>query len=193
MNRSKIYSLSALALILASIGAVSAMWYQSLAINVYVHTGTVAVEWSHWSCNDDGPDPQTPDSNFDNSEGKDVAECIVTPEITNDNGDVIKLNVTIVNAYPGYHADVAMFVDNIGTIPVKLYNYSIVDVDSSAMNVQFTIPTDTQIHPGDEGEYHLIIDVLQTAQQNSTYSFEIELGFAQWNEVSGAPIQVTGP
>jgi hypothetical protein len=193
MNRSRIYSLSALALILASIGAVSAMWYQSLAINVYVHTGTVAVEWSNWSCSDTGADPQTPESGFDNSEDKDVASCIVTPEIIDDDGHTVKLNVTIVNAYPGYRANIAMFVDNVGTIPVKLYNYSITGIDDSAMNVQFVIPTDTQIHPGNDGEYHLIIDILQTAQQNSTYTFEIELGFAQWNEVSGAPIQVTGP
>ncbi len=185
MNRSRIYSLTALALIVASVGAASAMWYQSLRVNVTVHTGDVSVKWVNWSCSDTGPDPQTPDTVFHNEEGKDVAQCIIQPEITDDNGNVIKLNVTIVNAYPGYHADAALVVQNSGTIPVKLYTHSITGVDEDALAVSLGLPETTQIHPGENGTIHLLIDVLQTAEQGSTYTFEVNLTYAQWNEVTG--------
>jgi len=185
MNKNRIYSLSALALILASIGAVSAMWYQSLRVNVAVNTGDVAVKWSNWSCNDNGPDPQIPDSEFNNSEGKDVAQCMVKPEINDSEGNTIKLNVTITNAYPGYHANVTLVVDNIGTIPVKLYQHTMTGVNSDALAVSLQIPQSTQIHPGSNGTYYLVIDVLQAANQSSTYSFEVNMTFAQWNEVTG--------
>jgi len=184
MNRSRIYSLTALALIVASVGAASAMWYQSLLVNVTVHTGDVSVRWVNWSCSDTGSDPQTPESSFHNEEDKDVAQCIIQPEITED-GNVIKLNVTIVNAYPGYHADAALVVQNSGTIPVKLYTHSMSGVDEDALNVNLGLPPSTQIHPGDNSTIHLIIDVLQTAEQSSTYSFEVNLTYAQWNEVTG--------
>ena len=184
MNRTKIFSLSALALIIASVGAISAMWSETLRVNVTVSTGEVDVEWSDWWCNDIGPDPQTPDGPFHNDEGKDVAHCIVEAEEWEDD-QVIKLNVTIVNAYPGYRANITMLVDNIGTIPVKLYSYDITYIDTSALAVTFNLPEGSQIHPGEAGEIQLIIDVLQTAQENTTYTFEITLVYAQWNEVPG--------
>ncbi len=184
MNKSRIYSLSALALILASIGAVSAMWYQSIGIDVTIHTGRVAVIWDGWSCNDEGADPQIPNTSFDNSEGKDVATCSISSLETNDDGTVT-LNVTITNAYPGYFANLSLLVKNVGTIPVKLVNSSIQGADSNALMVDLQTPGSTQIHPDETGQYYLNIGVLQTAQQSSTYSFTVTLMFAQWNEVTG--------
>ncbi len=185
MNRSKIYSISALALIVASIGAITAMWSETLQVNVTVSTGEVDVKWSDWGCNDTGADPQTPGGQFNNSEGKDVAHCYVEPEMWDGENDVIKLNVTIVNAYPGYRATVWLVVDNIGTIPVKLYNYTVTSINTTALDVSFDVLQGSQIHPGGNDTILLIIDVLQAAQENTTYTFEITLTYAQWNEVTG--------
>jgi len=160
------------------------MWSETLRVNVTVSTGEVDVKWSAYYCSDTGPDPQTPDS-FSNTEEKDVAQCYVTAEEYDDEGDVIKLNVTIVNAYPGYHAEITGIVDNIGTIPVKLLSHNMTGVDESAISAYLDIPEDTQIEPGDNSTYTLTIDVLQEASENATYTFEVTLVFAQWNEVSG--------
>lgn len=184
MNRTKVFSITALALIVASVGAITAMWSETLRVNVTVSTGEVDVKWSDWGCNDTGADPQTPGGQFNNSEGKDVAQCYVEPEIFDEEDDVIKLNVTIVNAYPGYRAFIWLVVDNIGTIPVKLYNYTVTPTDP-ALDVSFNALQGTQIHPGGNDTISLIIDVLQTAEENTTYTFEITLTYAQWNEVTG--------
>ena len=168
-------------LLLASAGIAYALWSETLKINVTVKTGEVDVKWSDWSCNDNGADPQSP--GFNNSEGKDVAKCYVEEEKYDEEGDLIKLNVTITNAYPGYHAVITGIVDNIGTIPVKLYNHSISSYDTQALSVNLGIPGDTQIEPGGNSTYTLTIDVLQNASETSTYSFEVTLVFAQWNEV----------
>ena len=81
-------------------------------------------------------------------------------------------------------ACISFRVNNTGTIPVKLYDYRLEDVNTTALNVTFTIPEITQIHPGEEsGTYTLCVGVLQEADENSSYSFTLELTFAQWNEV----------
>ncbi len=178
---SKIIGILALTILLASLATAYAMWSETLRINVTINTGEVDVEWSDWACSDTGPDPQAP--GFNNSEGKDVASCIVEPELYDDEGDVIKLNVTIVNAYPGYQPEFKFLVDNIGTIPVKLLNYTIIGVNTTALDVEFYPPADTQIHAGEDSTYEMKVTVLQAAEENATYTFEITLVFAQWNEV----------
>ncbi|MCD6301173.1 MAG: hypothetical protein J7L82_03785 [Staphylothermus sp.] len=176
----KIFGIIMLAVILVGFGTAMAMWSETLRTNVYIDTGEVKVEWSDWYCSDTGPDPQAP--GFNNDEGKDVASCYVEPE-TIDDGNVIKLNVTLVNAYPGYTVNIMMVVDNIGSIPVKLYDHQLSGVDAEALDVNLIIPSDTQIHPNENGTYILEITVLQAANEASTYSFELQLTFAQWNEV----------
>ena len=164
-----------------------AMWSETLRANVYVNTGEVKVKWSEWYCSDTGPDPQDEYYGYSNEEGKDVAQCIVTAEQwAHDPPDPIKLNITLVNAYPGYSVNVTMIVDNIGTVPVKLYNISWTHwdpEDAEALFVYMVYPTDTQIEPGENATYVLYITVLQSANETSTYSFDVELTFAQWNEV----------
>ncbi len=185
MNRSRMFSLVSLALLLASIGAVAAMWTSTLRVNVAVQTGDVSVAWVKWSCSDKGPDPQIPGSKYSNTEGKNVASCIITPEVTDSHGNVLKLNVTIHNAYPGYHVVVYMTVKNIGTIPVKLYTSSLTGGSPGAVTAQLIKPADTQIDAGNTSQYQLVINVEDGATQNSTYTFQLTLVFAQWNEVSG--------
>lgn len=170
-----------LAALLMAFGSALAMWSETIRINTYIHTGEVRVAFGGWQVNDNGSDPQC--EGYDNSEGKDVAHIYVTPERYDEQNNTIKLNVTIVNAYPGYCAMVAFNVTNIGTIPVKLLNATIINLNTTALYAKLGIPKDTQIHSNENGTYSLIIGVKQAAEETTTYSFEVQLVFAQWNEV----------
>ena len=44
-------------------------------------------------------------------------------------------------------------------------------------------PLDTQIDPGETDTYELCIHVTQNASESTSYSFELIMVFAQWNEV----------
>lgn len=165
--------------ILAAFGFALAMWSETLLVNVTVETGEVDVKFSEWYCSDTGPDPQA--EGYSNEEGKNVANCIVEPELYDEEEDVIKLAVSVSNAYPGYTVDVYLIVDNVGTIPVKLYDHEI--VFDEPIIAELIIPEDTQIDPGLNATYILRITIPQEAEELSTYSGEITLVFAQWNEV----------
>ncbi|MEM4717457.1 MAG: hypothetical protein QXE81_01700 [Desulfurococcaceae archaeon] len=174
-------SLKAIAIpliLLATIGFALAMWYETLYVNVTVQTGEVKVEFSEWYCSDTGPDPQA--EGFNNEEGKDVANCSVSVEVEED-GVVTKLAVSLDNAYPGYMVDIYLLIDNIGTIPVKLYDY-ILNFDEP-IYAELIIPEDAQIDPGYSSTYILRITIPQDAEELSTYYGELTLTFAQWNEV----------
>ncbi|RLG78501.1 MAG: hypothetical protein DRO40_13795 [Thermoprotei archaeon] len=182
----KIFAIAIVSILLIGFGAALAMWSETLKLNAYVNTGEVKVKWSDWNCTDTDADPQAP--GFNNTEGKDVAKCIVSVEEDDGAGNPIKLNVTIVNAYPGYAVNITLVVDNIGTIPVKLLSYSWTDLstaDEEALNITLYKPADTQMHEGENTTYILEIIVTQEANETATYSFDLELTFAQWNEVNG--------
>jgi len=189
-------------LILSTTGLAYAMWSETLRINVTVNTGEVDVEWSSWNCTDTGIDP---------GYTKNVSACYVTNETSDSEGDVIKLNVTIVNAYPSYNVTVYGEVDNIGTIPVKFLK-AFIDMDNDGVfdgddvemtlcvvydldldndtkadvNVHLFLADDggdgSQIDPGDSDFYGLNIHIKQNATELTTYQFHIVLIFAQWND-----------
>jgi len=189
---------------LASMSVALAMWSETLKINVTVNTGEVDVEWSNFWDNDtvEKPEAYPP---------LDVTKVYVEAEDWDTEGDTIKLNVTIVNAYPCYNVSIYGNVSNIGTIPVKLLSATIkytidaeeqsvslplgtwvdldLDNDSKAdINVFLEISNDAdcdgiQIDPGSFDVYELTIHVKQNAAELRTYFFEIEMVFAQWNEV----------
>jgi len=175
-------TLFGLVLAVIALGAALAMWSESLTVNVSVSTGEVKVKFSDWYCSDTGADPQA--QGFSNTEGKDVASCDISIEEVDSGNNAVKLLVTISKAYPGYSVDVGLVIDNIGTIPVKLLSSRISGVNESALNVSLTVPEDTQIEPDGSSTYTLHITVLQTAEEKNTYTFEVTLTFAQWNEVT---------
>ncbi|MGB9827778.1 hypothetical protein IMZ38_02185 [Thermosphaera chiliense] len=179
---STIMGLTFIGLMLLALGVATAMWMETLWINTYIETGEVRVAWTEWTCSDQGPDPQAGEP-FHNEEGKNVAQCIVTPEIYDDEQNVIKVNITLVNAYPGYAPFITLYAGNIGTIPVKLLNYTNLQYDEEPLTVYLDIPEDTQIHPGESLPIGIHIIVNQEAEELTTYSFELEFTFAQWNEV----------
>ncbi len=180
-THNKVAAIALIAVLAAAFGAALAMWSETLRINTYIHTGEVDVAWAGWNCTDTGPDPQAP--GFNNTEGKDVASCNVTAERYDNENETIKLNVTITNGYPGYSVNITGYVENTGTIPVKLLNWTITGVNTTALDVHLYIPGDTQLHPGYNHSYILEVTILQNATEYTDYTFEVTLVFAQWNEV----------
>lgn len=166
-------------IVLAALGLALAMWSETLMVNVTVETGEVDVKFSGWACSDIGPDPQA--EGFYNSEGKNVAWCSVVEGEKDDEGDLIELVVTIGNAYPGYTVEVYLYIDNIGTIPVKLYDYEL--TFEEPIEYELSIPEDTQLHPGETATYILKITIPQEADECAEYTGKVTLVFAQWNEV----------
>jgi len=188
-------ALLALIAAIAIFGVVYAMWSETLRVNVVINTGEVDVAWDDWWDNDTLEKP-----------GLDVTTVDVSSELTDDEGDVIKLKVTIDDAYPCYKVGIYGKVKNVGSIPVKLLSAKIkydtteipitlctwqdldLDGDGKAdINVHLELAEDggdgTQIDPDDTDTYELCIHVKQDAKENSSYSFELILEFAQWNEV----------
>jgi len=160
-------------LLVAVVAGAVAMWSDTLKINATIETGEVKVKFSTFECVEE---PE--------AEGKDVGSCTVVGEIFDGEEMPVKLKVTVSNAYPSYHVIVYFTVDNVRSIPVKLFSYEFVGVDAEALDVWLVIPEDTQIDPGYSSPYELHIHVKQDAAENSTYTFELELTFAQWNEVT---------
>ncbi|RLE90237.1 MAG: hypothetical protein DRN04_15390 [Thermoprotei archaeon] len=182
---------------LASMGIAFAMWSETLRINVTVDTGEVDVIWGKYWSNDTIEKPEV---------SLDVTKVYITEEAYDDEGDLIKLNVTIDNAYPGYKVGIYGMVNNTGSIPVKLLSATLkyndvetsltlcqwVDLDLDGdgdldLNVHLELAEDgedgTQIDPGATDTYELVIHVKQGANETATYGFEVEFVFAQWNEV----------
>lgn len=189
-------------LLLASAGIAYAMWSETLKVNVYVDTGEVDVKWSSWECNDAGIDP-----GYD----KDVGKCYVQPESEDIEGDVIKLNITLDNAYPSYNVTIMGEVDNIGSIPVEPVRFFFdsnengeYDPGETEIVVCTDYPLDldgdekadvdfhmfllndsgdgTQIDPNESDMYGFMIHIKQNATELETYEFHIVMQFAQWNE-----------
>ncbi len=176
-----VFGLALLGVMLASVVGAYSMWSETLTISGTVDTGEVKVVIANYTCSDTGADPQVPDAGFSNSEGKDVASCEITP--VSEDGSVVGLQVTIDNAYPGYEAAITASIQNVGTIPVKLLSATIDNPNEGIINVTLTHPEDTQMHPGDVHDYTITVDVSQSAEERASYSFEVTLVFAQWNEV----------
>ena len=166
-----------LALMLAS--AVS-MWSDVLKTNVTVTTGDVDVSFDGYKVVEG------------NEYGKPwVADCIVNlNDVENEdlgnaagNND-LDLNITIVNGYPGYSCTVYFNVSNTGTVPVIGPFYEM-PVIPEGIKIMFE-PMLLQLHPGEKASYEIYLEVLQAAEQGTSYNVQLHLSYIQWNEVAVA-------
>ncbi len=156
-----------LALILASIGGASALWYKTMTTDVTVHTGEL--DWEFINLTHMVNDPCTnglvpiswPDTNafpwndFKPTaapENKDVGCTDVNLVDTDGDGDYDTLNVTIHNAYPYYYSQVDFEVTNIGTIPLKIWRIDVI-LDNG------TIYEFTEINPNEVENEGLYLDL----------------------------------
>ncbi|RLG79951.1 MAG: hypothetical protein DRO13_04935 [Thermoprotei archaeon] len=148
-----------------------------LKSTISMGSGDDCMSFVRWSCSDLGPDPQ--ESGFNNSEGKDVAACFMDLLEVDERGNNISLSLLLTNAYPGYSVEAEAVVKNTGTIPVRILGYTIEPPDLP-LEIYLEPPLSPYIDPGKEAVYTLHLSVLQIANENSVYPFNVTLQFEPW-------------
>ena len=175
-----IYGIALLAVVLAVVGAAYAAWTEQLQIYTKVQTGELDVAFNpnSLSVSDQGADPQAP--GYSNPQGYDVASASLQVSAQDDEGDAIKLDFIVSNAYPGYTACAYFNIDNVGTIPAKLASIDF-DQQPDALTISHNMTVGDIIEVGGSKPYKLCITVNDNAQEQSTYEFTVTLTFEQWN------------
>ena len=164
--KSRMVSLVAIVLVaMLALGMSYALWSTHLYISGTIYTGTVSAEIIAGNCYDDEP-PE-----------KDVSD--ITCEVVDNT-----LVVTITNAYPCINYSCKFYVNNTGTIPVKVQEIAISgDAEVGYVTVTVTgIEVGKQLEPGEEVECLLTVHLENSAAQNATYTFEVDICLVQWNE-----------
>ncbi len=186
--RSKAIGILALLALTASIGVAMAMWTETLKVNVSINTGEVNLDFDAWCVEH----PEV--------EGKDVGSC--DAYITEDKYGTPVLMINVSNAYPWYGFTVYLRINNTGTIPVKIYNYtySIYGDDLTPWLSCTDNITQVQIDPYDVNPdeqvktFYMNCTFIQDSEdgevlpENAHMTIMGQVVFAQWNEVTG-PIQ----
>jgi hypothetical protein len=223
-----------LILALATLGVGYGMWSKLLVINGTVHTGKVDAVFVNAFTDDDGKidletkdagdtgtcdvqhnDPGSCDPSSFGDVGapptrydKDVGHCIAVVDPADETHETLK--VTVENGYPSYHCTVWFDIENNGTIPVMIQEFSITPVDfenGTQVTVELShLSCGTQIDPavpvapacasgiegvncvppeppsGEPVQADIHIHVEQAAEQDHTYTFTGNLKLVQWNE-----------
>lgn len=144
---------------LSAMGLGVAAWTEGLVVGGVVNTGNIDVAFDkcyvvkkHCSC-DNG----------------------VSYSITEDGK---KLIISVSDAYSGYKAHLKYKVVNRGTVPVKLVTKE--SRSSPALKINDNMSEGIINGNGDGREANLFI-VVGECEESSTYNFEVELVFGQWN------------
>lgn len=191
--RSKAIGILALLAITASIGVAMAMWTETLKINIGINTGEVKLDFDAWCVeHQEGPDDDI----------KDVGSCDAYVTTDDEGNPLVVVNIS--NAYPWYGFTVYVQMNNTGTIPVKIYNYTYsisgddltpwLDCSTNATQVQidpYDVNPDEQVKTfyfnctfiQDNEEYGVL-------PENAQMTILGQVVFAQWNEVTGG---IQGP
>lgn len=106
----------------------------------------------------------------DNEIEKDVAQA--TAVISVDGTEII---IAITNGYPCYEAYVNFTIQNQGDKTVHIYNVTVENPNTTALDVIVTSLTCTTLYPWDETEGTVTTHILQTAQECHTYTFKITI------------------
>jgi hypothetical protein len=187
-----------LVIALGGLGIGYGLWTDLLEVNGTVETGTVdatftvasALEWPE-------------------EEGKTVGSCsasIVEQEVTEpvpagsgsteQSLGTDKVEISILNGYPGYGCDVTVVVTNSGTIPIKIDQVEFDNIDNLDGKVDISLSDGCwddglQLHAGETtaqiaGECKVRLEVLQAANEGLTgdnaYTFQGTFFADQWNE-----------
>ena len=206
MKNEKITIISLMVLIaLATIGFTYALLSQTLTISGTATTGELEWEFkSPYGCMD-GPGGLDYNANCSWDwwqVDKDVGgPTVVTPIDTDGDGHYDKLNVTLVNVYPGYAEEISFYLHNCGTIPlifekivindeIEIYENTpmeqiFVDLDDDGYNdvkLRWGNHIGIQYEPCTSKEESFSILVLQNEyNEGKTLTLIIELVAVQWN------------
>lgn len=156
----------ALVLAVGTMGVGYALWSDSLYIQGTIETGEIDFCIASVASDDVGLDP---------GYQKDVASTTV--EIL----DCHHARVTVNNAYPCYENYVHFTVQFLGTVPVHLEEIRVTSSDP-CIEVEAWDGLGEQRHPGERADNTLWFHVLQCADQNATYTFDVEFYYVQYNE-----------
>ena len=106
----------------------------------------------------------------DNEFEKDVAD--VTAEITCGN----TINAYITNAYPCYEAYINYTIKNTGCKPVHFDSVTIINNYPDVLDITTTNHTCTWLSPYEKVKGTTTVHILQPAEQDSEYEFQIKIG-----------------
>ena len=189
---------------LAGVSAGYAHWTDTLNIQADVTTGDVEIKIAADSNVVSDPDYGIPDHHSDglsdrpysypDPEGKDVANMV-----SSISADLKTVTVTFNNAYPKYYGDASIWIENTGTIPVKLQYTDVYyeGVKVGSITASGFIPASTfggnfevrygdnfgvQLHPGDSVEISFMFRLTNDATQTHTYTFGLVPTCCQWFE-----------
>jgi hypothetical protein len=109
----------------------------------------------------------------DNEFEKEVAD--VTAEITCDGNTI---NAYTTNAYPCYEAYINYTIKNTGYKPVHFDTLTIINNHPEALEITTTNHTCTLLPPGDMVQGTTAVHILQPAEQDWEYNFQIKIGFS---------------
>lgn len=104
----------------------------------------------------------------DNEIEKEVAD--IQAEIVNDGN---KIQAYITNGYPCYEAYINYTIKNKGTCPVHFTNLTIINPNPEALDITTTNHTCTWLQPCETAQGTTTVHILQPAQQNWQYQFQI--------------------
>ena len=162
----------AVVLALGSMGVGYALWSDSLYLEGTINTGEVDI------CIISVADDDSSHQNLDPPlYWKDVATTQTTIV------DCYHATVTVTNAYPCYENFVHFTTEVRGTVPVILEDIIVTSSDP-CIEVDAWNGIGEQRHPGSRADNTLWFHVLQCADQNATYTFDVEFVYYQYNESS---------
>lgn len=147
-------------------GVAYAWWSDTLVINGSVATGNIDPIFEAVTVQDQGNDPGT------NMNVGSTAATIAASKKT--------LDITVLNAYPGYNSNVVYIIKNQGTVPVKLR--AIVPTIDPNLTVTNTAASGVIIGAGASQSFTLNHLVGDNAAQNTPYTYKVELQFGQFNQ-----------
>ena len=107
----------------------------------------------------------------DNEVIKDVGK--VCAKITCDG---YTINAYVTNSYPCYEAYINYTIKNKGTCPIHFDSVTIINPNPEALDITTTNHTCTWLSPCETVQGTTTVHILQPAQQNSEYTFQIKIG-----------------
>ena len=164
----------ALVLALGVMGAGFALWSDSLFIAGTIETGSIGLVWTV-----DLPptDNEAPDKDVSSADSWIDAAGI--------------LHITIVNAYPCITYTIPFDLHCTGTVPV----HTAMTVTSGNLEwVQIPQMSGMQLHEGERYDGVITVHLDNSAEENETYYFDVQLDYWQYNEDAVAlPMVPFGP
>ncbi|MEM2568235.1 MAG: hypothetical protein QXH20_07195 [Candidatus Bathyarchaeia archaeon] len=100
-------------------------------------------------------------------------------QITHDQNAI---DVYLMNAYPGYEAYITYTIQNIDKIPARFDSLTIKNPNPEALLITTTDHTYTWLQPGQTVQGKTTIRILETAEENQAYTFQIIMGLSSNKE-----------